>query len=78
MTARMVNRPATLDTIVATNLHADILFDPPPRWRAAWHCAHRQHRPRAPLPQHVRAHPRLGLRHHGQGQASPWARSGAA
>lgn len=27
MTARMVNRPATLDTIVATNLHADILSD---------------------------------------------------
>ncbi|KGF80975.1 tartrate dehydrogenase [Massilia sp. JS1662] len=26
-TARMVNRPATLDTIVATNLHADILSD---------------------------------------------------
>jgi tartrate dehydrogenase/decarboxylase/D-malate dehydrogenase len=27
MTARMVNRPQTLDTIVATNLHADILSD---------------------------------------------------
>lgn len=26
-TARMVNRPATLDTLVATNLHADILSD---------------------------------------------------
>jgi tartrate dehydrogenase/decarboxylase / D-malate dehydrogenase len=26
-TARMINRPATLDTIVATNLHADILSD---------------------------------------------------
>ncbi len=26
-TARMVNRPASLDTIVATNLHADILSD---------------------------------------------------
>ena len=26
-TARMVNRPATLDTVVATNLHADILSD---------------------------------------------------
>jgi len=25
--ARMVNRPATLDTIVATNLHGDILSD---------------------------------------------------
>jgi tartrate dehydrogenase/decarboxylase / D-malate dehydrogenase len=27
MTARMVNKPATLDTVVATNLHADILSD---------------------------------------------------
>jgi tartrate dehydrogenase/decarboxylase / D-malate dehydrogenase len=27
MTARMVNKPVTLDTIVATNLHADILSD---------------------------------------------------
>ena len=27
MTVRMVNKPATLDTIVATNLHADILSD---------------------------------------------------
>ena len=27
MTTRMVNKPATLDTIVATNLHADILRD---------------------------------------------------
>jgi tartrate dehydrogenase/decarboxylase/D-malate dehydrogenase len=27
MTARMVNRPASIDTIVATNLHADILSD---------------------------------------------------
>ena len=26
-TARMVNKPATMDTIVATNLHADILSD---------------------------------------------------
>jgi len=27
MTARMINRPASLDTVVATNLHADILSD---------------------------------------------------
>ena len=27
MTARMVNRPASLDTLVATNLHADVLSD---------------------------------------------------
>ena len=33
-TARMINRPASLDTIVATNLHADILSDWR-RWPAA-------------------------------------------
>ena len=43
-TARMVNRPATLDTVVATNLHADILSD----LAAALACSlgnyrHRQH-----------------------------------
>ena len=27
MTARMINRPSSLDTVVATNLHADILSD---------------------------------------------------
>jgi tartrate dehydrogenase/decarboxylase/D-malate dehydrogenase len=27
MTARMVNRPVSIDTVVATNLHADILSD---------------------------------------------------
>jgi tartrate dehydrogenase/decarboxylase / D-malate dehydrogenase len=27
MTARMVNRPASIDTVVATNLHADVLSD---------------------------------------------------
>ncbi|HSG95528.1 MAG TPA: isocitrate/isopropylmalate family dehydrogenase, partial [Afifellaceae bacterium] len=27
MTARMINRPASIDTVVATNLHADILSD---------------------------------------------------
>jgi len=27
MTARMINKPASLDTVVATNLHADILSD---------------------------------------------------
>jgi tartrate dehydrogenase/decarboxylase/D-malate dehydrogenase len=31
-TARMVNRPATLDTLVATNLHADILSDLAAAW----------------------------------------------
>jgi len=27
MTARMVNKPASIDTVVATNLHADVLSD---------------------------------------------------
>jgi tartrate dehydrogenase/decarboxylase/D-malate dehydrogenase len=27
MTARMVNKPRTIDTVVATNLHADVLSD---------------------------------------------------
>jgi isocitrate/isopropylmalate dehydrogenase len=64
-TARMVNRPASLDTLVATNLHAD---RPGRRaGRQPGHCAHRQHRSREALPLDVRAHPWLGLRHHGPG-----------
>ncbi len=35
--------------------------------RQPGHRAHRQHRPRAALSEHVRADPRLGVRHHGQG-----------
>ena len=35
-TARMVNRPSSLDTIVATNLHADILSDLAAALAAAW------------------------------------------
>ena len=71
-TARMVNRPASLDTLVATNLHADVLSDSGGRaGRQPGDRAHRQHRSRAPLSQHVRAHPRFRLRHHGQGLANP-------
>ena len=67
-TARMVNRPASLDTIVATNLHADILSDlAAALGRQPGHCTHRQHQPRTSLPVDVRTDPRLGLRHHGQG-----------
>jgi tartrate dehydrogenase len=55
MTVRMTLKPKSLDTIVATNLHA----------------AHRQHRSRAPLPLDVRADPRFGLRHHGQRNCEP-------
>src|ERR687894_88264 len=39
--------------------------------RQPGHRADRQHRSRAALPEHVRAHPRIGLRHHGQGAGEP-------
>ena len=71
-TARMINRPASLDTIVATNLHADILSDLAAALAGSLGIApDRQHRPGAPLPVDVRADPRLGLRHHGQGPGQP-------
>ena len=64
-TARMVNRPASLDTIVATNLHADILSDLAAALAGSLGIAPTaQPRPGAPLSQHVRAHPRLGIRYH--------------
>ena len=66
-TARMVNRPASLDTIVATNLHADILSDPPPRWPAASASRPPATSIRSAAIRDVRADPRLGLRHHGPG-----------
>ena len=67
-TARMVNRPASLDTLVATNLHADILSDLAAALAGSLGIAPTaQHRSRAPLSVDVRADPRLGLRHHGQG-----------
>ena len=58
MTARMVNRPASIDTVVATNLHADILSDLAAALAAAWASPPRQHRPRASVSEHVRTHPR--------------------
>ncbi len=58
----------TLDTIVATNLHADILSDLAAALAGSpRHCADGKPQPRAQVPVHVRADPRLGLRHHGQG-----------
>ena len=67
MTTRMVLRPATLDVIVATNLHADILSDLASALvRLARPRPDRQPRPRAPLPLDVRTDSRLGVRHHGQ------------
>ncbi len=67
-TARMINRPASLDTIVATNLHADILSDLAAALAGSLGIAPTgQHRPRAALSVDVRTDPRLRVRHHGQG-----------
>ena len=67
-TARMINRPG-----VARHHRRDQPARRHPErpgrraGRQPGHRAHRQHRSRAPLPVDVRADPRLGLRHHGQG-----------
>src|ERR1700742_1135255 len=70
MTMRMVMRPATIDTVVATNLHADILSDLAAALapRVARHRADRQQQSGAHVSLDVRADPRFGLRHHGQGR----------
>ena len=65
MTARMVNKPATLDTIVATNLHADILSDLAAALAGSLGIAPTGNRPGTALPLDVRADPRVGVRHHG-------------
>jgi len=56
MTLRMVRRPRSIDTVVATNLHADILTDLAAALAGSLGAA--------PLPVDVRADPRLGVRHH--------------
>lgn len=89
MTCRMVLKPESLDTIVATNLVCSSLHPFPqprltpttarrhplgPRGRAG-----RQHRdrpylepgPDTPEPEHVRADPRIRIRHHGPGRRQP-------
>ena len=67
-TARMVNRPASLDTLVATNLHADILSDLAAALAGSLGIAPTGNiDPERRYPVDVRADPRLGLRHHGQG-----------
>ena len=66
--ARMVNRPASLDTIVATNLHADILSDLAAALAGSLGIGPTANiNPERVYPVHVRAHSRIGLRHHGQG-----------
>ena len=72
MTMRMTLKPETLDTIVATNLHADILSDLAAALGGlAGHRPDRQPQPRAHHALDVRADPRLGLRHHRQGRRQP-------
>ena len=63
-TARMVNRPASLDTIVATNLHADILSDLAAALAGSLGIAPTANiNPERTTPIHVRADPRFGVRH---------------
>ena len=68
MTMRMVMQAADLDTIVATNLHADILSDLAAALAGSLGIAPTaQHQSGAARPVDVRADPRLRLRHHRQG-----------
>ena len=72
MTTRMVLDPGSLDVIVATNLHADILSDLAASLSGSLGIAPTGNiNPGARLPVDVRADPRLGLRHHGQGDCQP-------
>ncbi len=67
MTVRMTLKPQSLDTIVATNLHADILSDLAGALAGSLGVAPTgQYRSRAPFPVDVRTDPRLGIRHHRQ------------
>ena len=67
MTVRMTLKPESIDTVVATNLLADILSDWRRPWRVRSASPDRRSRPRTQLSVDVRADPRLGVRHHGQG-----------
>ena len=72
MTVRMVKNPASLDTIVATNLHADILSDLAGALAGSLGVAPTANiDPERRYPLDVRADPRLGLRHHRQGDREP-------
>ena len=72
MTMRMVNKPRTIDTVVATNLHADILSDLAAALAGSLGIAPTGNvDPQRRFPSHVRADPRLRLRHHGQGHRQP-------
>ena len=72
MTMRMTLKPETLDTIVATNLHADILSDLAAALAGSLGIAPTANiNPERHHALDVRADPRLGLRHHRQGRRQP-------
>ena len=68
MTMRMVMKPETIDTVVATNLHADVLSDLAAALAGSLGIAPTANlNPERDFPVDVRADSRLGLRHHRQG-----------
>ncbi len=72
MTMRMVNKPRTLDTIVATNLHADILSDLAAALAGSLGIAPTGNvDPQRRYPSMFEADPRQRLRHHRQGHRQP-------
>ena len=79
MAARFVLRPETLEVVVASNLFADILSDLGSALAGSLGIAASANlNPERPLPEHVRAGPRLGARHRRQGhRQSDRAPSGA-
>ena len=67
MTMRMVMKPETIDTVVATNLHADVLSDLAAALAGSLGIAPTANlNPERTYPIDVRADPWLGLRHHRQ------------
>ena len=73
MTMRMVRHPRTIDTVVATNLHADILSDLAAALAGSLGIAptgNVESRAQA-QPVDVRTDPRFGVRHHRQGARQP-------
>ena len=72
MSAKFVLKPEDLSVVVASNLNADILSDLGSRARGQPRPGRqRELQPRAPLPEHVRARPRLGARHRRAGHGQP-------
>ena len=72
MTTRMVLKPGTIDVVVATNLHADILSDLAAALAGSLGIAPTANlNPERRFPVDVRADPRLRLRHRGQGHRQP-------